>query len=257
MDNRKIDILCKTAIEAGNRIMKVYHDPSSDFETKKDNSPLTLADKLSHDHITTVLKAEFPDIPIISEEDKELVPYGTRKKYQRFWLIDPLDGTKEFIRKERDFTVNIALIEGNTPILGIVYAPAREWLYIGDKDGARKVCDGKTTQLPSVNTAEITAVRSKSHANEAEEVILNKYQATKSTSMGSSLKFCLVAEGEADIYYRAGPTWEWDSAAAHAVVLAAGGMIYEGDTEDNELKYNKETLLNSQGFLCLGRKFNL
>jgi 3'(2'), 5'-bisphosphate nucleotidase len=257
MNSRQIDILCKTAVEAGDLIMEVYNDPNADFETKQDNSPLTLADKLSHDHITTVLKAEFPDIPIISEEDKELVPYDTRKEYRRFWLIDPLDGTKEFIRKERDFTVNIALIEGNTPILGIVYAPARKWLYIGGKDGARKVCDGKTTLLPSVSTTEVTAVRSKSHAKEAEEVLLNKYKATKSTSMGSSLKFCLVAEGEADIYYRAGLTWEWDSAAAHAVVLAAGGMVYEGDTEDNELKYNKETLLNSQGFLCLGRKFNL
>ena len=111
-------------------------------------------------------------------------------------------------------------------------------------------------KLPCKISEEVTAVRSKSHASESEDVILKKYNATKSTSMGSSLKFCLVAEGEADIYYRAGPTWEWDSAAAHAIVLAAGGVVYEGNSENKELKYNKETLLNDQGFLCLETRFN-
>jgi 3'(2'), 5'-bisphosphate nucleotidase len=257
METTQIDYLCRTAVEAGEKIMHIFNAPEMDFETKKDNSPLTVADKLSHEHIIAALKSEFPDIPIISEEDKELLAYDVRKKYQRFWLIDPLDGTKEFIRKEQDFTVNIALIENRVPILGVVYAPARKWLYIGDKDGARKINGDITTNLPAVTNNEITAVRSKSHASEAEEVILKKYNATKSTSMGSSLKFCLVAEGEADIYYRAGPTWEWDSAAAHAIVLASGGNVFEGNTENSELKYNKETLLNDQGFLCLGRKFNL
>jgi 3'(2'), 5'-bisphosphate nucleotidase len=257
VEQQQINDLCKTAIEAGEKIMQVFNTPETAFETKADNSPLTVADKLSHEHITAALQAMFPDIPVISEEDKSLVEFDIRKDYQRFWLIDPLDGTKEFIRKERDFTVNIALIENHVPVLGIVYAPAREWLYVGDKNGARKICGDCSKKLPSSTCPEVTAVRSKSHSSDAEEVILEKYNATKSTSMGSSLKFCLVAEGEADIYYRAGPTWEWDSAAAHAIVLAAGGVVYEGNSEESELKYNKKTLLNDKGFLCLGKKFNV
>lgn len=251
-----IENLCDAAIEAGEKIMQIYSNPEIDFELKGDDSPLTIADKLSHEHIISVLNSLFPDIPVISEEDKELVEYETRKTYHRFWLVDPLDGTKEFIRKEKDFTVNIALIEDRKPVFGVVYAPARKWLYVGDETGALKIAESAMEKLPCKVSSEITAVRSKSHASESEEEILHKYNATKSVSMGSSLKFCLVAEGEADIYYRAGPTWEWDSAAAHAIVLAAGGTVYESCNEDKELTYNKETLLNDQGFLCLGKRFN-
>ncbi|MBI9098171.1 MAG: 3'(2'),5'-bisphosphate nucleotidase CysQ, partial [Spirochaetaceae bacterium] len=193
---------------------------------------------------------------VISEEDNNEIPYEDRKDWDMFWLVDPLDGTKEFIKREQDFTVNIALVEKGIPIWGVVLAPARNWLYCGGTlEQTCKVEPGKSPVLlpfsGSLNRETVVAVRSKSHAKPEEDVVLKKYGVTDTVSMGSSLKFCLVAEGTADLYFRAGPTWEWDTAAAHAVVLGADCDV----TDDNKpLVYNKPSLKNDNGFLCVRNK---
>jgi len=245
--------LKELAREAGSAIMDVFY--SSDFgeEIKGDNSPLTKADTASHQIITPALKKRFPQIPVISEEDSSSVSYEEREKWNLFWLVDPLDGTKEFIKRDKDFTVNIALVKEGQPVWGVVYAPARGWLYWGGpKEGAYKQGENDTPEkMPfaaALDRETVIAVRSKSHAKPDEEIVLKKYGVSDTVSMGSSLKFCLVAEGEADLYYRAGPTWEWDTAAAHAVVSGSGCKIYDGD---ELLQYNKPTLKNDRGFLCI------
>ncbi len=252
---RKIDIniISQIAKQAGMRILSIYHD--SDFSKvvnfKEDNSPLTLADKAAHDVIVEGLEKHYPDIPIISEEGSEIA-YETRKSWARHWLVDPLDGTKEFINRNGEFTVNIALIENGKPILGVIYVPVKDTLYEGEvENGATKTVDGKTTNLVVNNkVGSRIAVRSKSHASEEEESVLNSYDVVDSISVGSSLKFCMVAEGKADIYYRHGPTMEWDTAAGQGIVEAAGGKVFQ-KTGDAVFTYNKENLLNSS-FLCIG-----
>lgn len=249
-----IDKIKNISIEAGNAIMEIYNSTDFGIELKTDNSPLTLADKSSHEVIVKRLKEEFPEIPILSEEGKD-IPYDKRKEWQKFWLVDPLDGTKEFIKKNGEFTVNIALIENNKPVLGVIYAPAlREnnnsnikensfpgVLYYGDKkNGAYKSTANGEFEKIHVRSDDnkVIAVKSRSHSSEDENKILEKYGVTDSISVGSSLKFCMVAEGKAQIYYRHGPTNEWDVGAGHAIVEAAGGKV-EG------LYYNKEKILNS------------
>ena len=188
---------------------------------------------------------------ILSEEMKH-ADYSTRKDWDEFWLIDPLDGTKEFINRNGEFTVNIALIKNKKPIAGVVYVPVTDTVYYGDAENAYKIVNGVYSELKVGDRRyDRIAVRSKSHASIEEEAVLNHYATTKNISVGSSLKFCMVAEGRADVYYRHGPTMEWDTAAGQAVVEAAGGKVYIGANEEEEFKYNKESLLNS-GFLCLG-----
>jgi len=247
--------LTAIAKDAGKAILDIYHDAnfSQVVDFKADDSPLTLADKAAHEVIVEALAKLTPQIPIISEEGKDIT-YDTRKDWELFWLVDPLDGTKEFIKRNGEFTVNIALIKQHTPVLGVIYVPVKDVLYTGNvaNQTAAKTEGSQTAPLQvNNNTENLIAVRSRSHANEAEEALLKEYGVTDSISVGSSLKFCMVAEGKADIYYRHGPTMEWDTAAGHAIVVAAGGKVY-ANTSNEPFTYNKEVLLNGS-FLVLGR----
>jgi 3'(2'), 5'-bisphosphate nucleotidase len=244
----QIDIqdIVTIAKEAGNAIMQVY---KQDFEVeyKQDSSPLTLADKKANDIIEDGLNQLSVSFPILSEEGKE-TPYKDRKHWEYFWLVDPLDGTKEFVKKNGEFTVNIALIYKDTPVLGVVYAPALDVCYWAKQDeGAFK--DGQKLPLKTVdqrNTYKIVA--SRSHMSEETKDFIDAIETDKEKeliSIGSSLKICLVAEGEADIYPRLGSTMEWDTGAAHAIVNEAGMHLVKllHDSKYSHL-YNKETLLN-------------
>lgn len=248
-----IDTISQIAKNAGEEILRIYHDAnfSKVVDFKNDNSPLTLADKAAHDVITNELEKAYPGIPIISEEGEEIA-YEKRKHWPVFWLVDPLDGTKEFINRNGEFTVNIALIEHKKPVLGVIFVPVKNALYEGKVNfGARKIENGRETKLKvSHRQKQRTAVRSKSHASVEEEAVLKKYDVVDGIAVGSSLKFCMVAEGNADIYYRHGPTMEWDTAAGQAIVEAAGGQVFK-NTGKELFSYNKRSLLNSS-FLCLG-----
>jgi 3'(2'), 5'-bisphosphate nucleotidase len=231
---------------AGQAIMCVY---SKDFavEYKHDKSPLTEADKIANEIICENLTKLYPQTPIISEENKE-IPYEVRKNYEYFWLIDPLDGTKEFINKNGEFTVNIALICNGEPKLGVVYAPAIDLMYYAKRgDGAFKIADNITTRLTlNRNDGRFVVVASKSHNTPETQDFIQHIKTDKQIefiSMGSSIKLCLVASGEADIYPRLAPTMEWDTAAADAIVRECGKMSVDFGTNE-PLKYNKENMLN-------------
>ncbi len=230
---------------AGEAIMKVY---SRDFkvEYKDDSSPLTEADKASHEVIDAALRKLAPGIPVVSEEGAD-IPWAERSSYKSFWLVDPLDGTKEFIKRNGEFTVNIALIEGNAPVLGVIYVPAKGQLYYGSRTaGAYRQARGEEavrierSLIPK--DSPVRAVVSRSHPSPEVQGFLKAYNVTNSVEAGSSLKFCLVAEDKADIYPRLGPTWEWDSAAGHAIAEAAGCLVTMPD--GSPLTYNKESLKN-------------
>lgn len=242
----------KIALDAGNAIMNIYDDAnlSSVVDHKADDSPLTLADQASHKVIQAGLETIEPKFPILSEEGKS-ISYEERKIWDTFWLVDPLDGTKEFIKRNGQFTVNIALIKDGYPIMGVIYVPAQEVFYVGSELGAFKTENGKEQPITVNNSKDNrVAVRSASHASPEEDELLNQYKVTESISKGSSLKFCMVAEGKADIYYRHGPTMEWDTAAGQAVLEAAGGSVSRIDS-DQRFYYNRENLLNPS-FLCKG-----
>ncbi|MBT8136061.1 MAG: 3'(2'),5'-bisphosphate nucleotidase CysQ [Gammaproteobacteria bacterium] len=241
----------RIARAAGAAIMEVYAR-DFDVEVKDDKSPLTEADLAAHRVIAAGLTALEPALPVLSEESG--VPdYAERTQWQSYWLVDPLDGTKEFIKRNGEFTVNIALISDHEPILGVVYAPARELEYYGtSNDGAWKIAaDGKPGRI-SVGAGDGPAriVGSRSHRGASLDAFLENVGDYEMVPMGSSLKFCVVAEGGADIYPRLGPTNEWDTAAAHAVLTAAGGDVVQLDGQS--LRYNaKEPLLNPY-FLAIG-----
>ena len=247
----RIEDIITIAIEAGNKIMDIYEneDFSKTIDFKSDDSPLTIADKAAHEIIEKGLLNLGIGYPILSEEGTH-DSYDVRKKWTSFWCVDPLDGTKEFIKKNGQFTVNIALIVDNNPVLGVVYAPALETVYVGEKGkGALKIRKGaKEVIQVNMKTRDRVAVQSRSHASEDEAKLLQSYNVVDTISVGSSLKFCMVAEGKADIYYRFNPTMEWDTAAGQAVVEAAGGKVLDGD---NPFQYNKEVLKNGS-FLCVG-----
>ena len=262
----------QAAIAAGNAINEVYHSEDFGVEYKSDKSPLTLADQKSHEIIMNVL-TEF-DFPILSEEGKD-TPFAQRKDWERFWVVDPLDGTKEFIKRNGEFTVNIALVEHSRPVLGTIFVPDRNTLYFAGQDfGAYKLQDGpfnemleeqadskkavhafldqiigQSTRLPVMDPqrASLTIVGSRSHKTaELEAYVEEKRKAVGDVefiSAGSSLKICLVAEGKADLYPRLGPTMEWDTAAGHAIAEYAGASVYQHDTL-KPLIYNKEDLHN-------------
>jgi len=233
------------AKEAGHAIMQIY---AQDFEVeyKQDNSPLTLADQTANDIIETGLNQLPVNLPILSEEGKH-TPYEERKYWEYFWLVDPLDGTKEFVKKNGEFTVNIALIHKDTPVLGVVYAPALDICYWAKKNqGAFK--DGQRLPLKTEGQrSTYKIVASRSHMSDDTQAFIDAIDTNKEKeliSIGSSLKICLVAEGEADIYPRLGPTMEWDTGAAHAVVDESGGQLLDFGV-NMPLKYNlKESLLN-------------
>ena len=248
-----MEVIRQIAWQAGKEVLSIYNDAdfSKVVDFKNDNSPLTLADKASHEVIEKGLKETYPELPVISEEGREIT-YEERRDWPYFWLVDPLDGTKEFMNRNGEFTVNIALIKNRKPVLGIVYAPVTNALYEGlVGEYARKIQNGQIQHLHVNNKNDNrTAVRSKSHPSKEEEEVLKRYGVVDSIAVGSSLKFCMVAEGKADIYYRHGPTMEWDTAAGQAVLEAAGGRVCK-NTGDEIFTYNKERLLNGS-FLCLG-----
>lgn len=232
---------------AGSSVMDVYSRPFS-VKYKEDSSPLTEADSSSHRVIADGLPAIAPGVPVISEEG-EGVPFEARRGFERFWLVDPLDGTKEFIRRNGEFTVNIALIEDGAPVMGVVYAPACGLLYYAEKGGGafREKAGGPPERIRSgLPGAGVRAVVSRSHPDAHVEAFLRGYDVSSRVEAGSSLKFCIVAEGRADLYPRFGETWEWDTAAGHAVAAEAGAAVTLPD--GSPLLYNKESLKNP-GFI--------
>lgn len=227
--------------EAGAAIMDIYQQEDFAAQLKADASPVTAADLAAHHVLLAALTPLLPDCPVVSEEDEASLRH--RLATGRFWLIDPLDGTKEFLARNGEFTVNIALIENGCPILGVVYAPAIDALYWGGKTlGAWRKANGNTVAI-SVAAADVCrVVASKSHLNDATRNFINSLGKHELVQAGSSLKLCRVAEGSADIYPRLAPTCEWDTAAAHAVVEGAGGLVV--DTQGNTLVYGKTDVLN-------------
>jgi 3'(2'), 5'-bisphosphate nucleotidase len=249
-----IERLLKIAVDAGQAILTVYNNPEEAglVKLKTDESPLTLADEASHLIIEQGLQALTPDIPILSEEGAD-IPYEVRRHWPAFWCVDPLDGTKEFISRNGEFTVNVALIRGQEPVLGVIYVPVTGTLYYGGAGmGCFKRTDhGQTSPIRvDADAPEWVAVGSRSHAAPEEAAVLSRYPIVRSITAGSSLKFCLVAEGKAHLYYRHGPTMEWDTAAGQALVTAAGGLMAMPDGAP--FVYNKPVLRNG-GFLCKAR----
>lgn len=254
-------IAIRAALDAGKAIMDVYTDPSADFqiEKKADNSPLTIADKNANKIITGILSVT--SFPILSEEGKE-VPFKTRSKWDTLWIVDPLDGTKEFIKRNGEFTVNIALVKKGVPVMGVIYVPVRKELYFASQEaGAYKITGIDSTVQPSMEEIQAKAIRlpqlmghqgvvvvaSRSHQTEETTAFIENLrkqgQPVTLISSGSSLKICLVADGSADVYPRFAPTMEWDTAAGHAIAKAAGCDIFHIDGK-TPLQYNKEDLHN-------------
>ena len=250
LDKIDIDQIMAIAEQAGKATLEIYHREFI-VEEKKDRSPITEADKKSNEIIIEGLHKHYPKIPYISEETKQ-IPYKERRSWEQFWLIDPLDGTKEFIKKNGEFTINIALIEDQAPVLGVIYVPVHDIFYYAQKNlGSFKMnsdASHKSISASIMTTKEkLVVVGSRSHGGEALNAYIEKqkeeFNEVELLTSGSSLKFCLVAEGKADVYPRTGPTYEWDTAAGHAIVLESGKAVYEMES-GKPLLYNKENLLN-------------
>jgi 3'(2'), 5'-bisphosphate nucleotidase len=243
LNNIDIDIIKDIAYEASDAIIKIYE---KDFkvEYKDDKSPLTQADLEANNIICTRLKEYYSNIPILSEENIE-IPYKERINWEYYWCIDPIDGTKEFIKRNGEFTINIALIKKGIPVLGVVLSPTTNDIYYAKKGfGAFK--NDILLPIDQINKKEFLIVTSKSHLTEETLKYINTLQTKKKKkiiSIGSSLKICLIAEGVADIYPRFAPTKEWDTAAAHAIVLESGKNIFHAQNND-QLQYNKRNLIN-------------
>jgi 3'(2'), 5'-bisphosphate nucleotidase len=255
-----IDTAIQAALSGGKEILSVYSSEIA-VEMKEDRSPLTLADKNAH--LAIMKHLDGTGIPVLSEEGKE-IPYEVRNTWKRFWMVDPLDGTKEFIKRNGEFTVNIALIENGVPIAGIIYVPVRKELYVGiegeaafkvenletdAKDMTWSLMKSKGKKLPVDKTDRpFMVVGSRSHMSPETEEFIDGLKATHGdvdiVSMGSSLKICLVAEGVADVYPRFAPTMEWDTAAGHGIALGAGCQVID-HTNQAAMRYNKENLLNN------------
>jgi 3'(2'), 5'-bisphosphate nucleotidase len=244
--------LLTLARRAGAAIIEVYRQPL-DVMRKADESPLTIADLRSHQLIVTGLAELTPELPILSEESGD-VPYATRASWQCYWLVDPLDGTKEFLKRNDEFTVNIALIDNHAPVLGVVYVPAKAAIYWGGAGvGAFRQTQGHAVESIHVRThasSPLRVVGSRSHGSDELTKALPRLGPHEFVAVGSSLKFCSIAAGQADVYPRFGPTSEWDTAAAQAVVEGAGGAVL--DQEGQPLRYNtKDSLLNPR-FVAFG-----
>ncbi len=240
---RHLDAVVAIAAAAGVRILEIYRR-AIEVAHKADGSPLTQADRAAHDLISAQLGALTPDIPILSEESTD-VPAAVRAAWRRLWLVDPLDGTKEFINRNGEFTVNIALIEDGHSVLGVVHVPVSGVTYLACRGrGAFKETGGVRQPITAraYRGGRATVVASRSHAGPETAAFLKSVGDPEVVSMGSALKLCLVADGTADVYPRLGPTMEWDTAAAQCVVEAAGGRVT--DTERRPLAYNKTSLLN-------------
>ena len=263
MDKNVLLVAIRAALQAGARIMDVYTDPNADFEIEKkaDNSPLTIADRKAHEVIASTLSVT--PYPILSGEGKK-IPVEERQSWNELWIVDPLDGTKEFIKRNGEFTVNIAYVKNGTPEAGVIYIPVKKELYFADKEfGAYKVSEisslaedmtldklmAQGVRLPYATGSErpFTIVASRSHLSPETEAYIEemkqKHSRIEIASKGSSLKLCLIAEGKADVYPRFAPTMEWDTAAGHAIIRATGKEVWQADTR-RPLQYNKTDLLN-------------
>ncbi|MDN3204659.1 3'(2'),5'-bisphosphate nucleotidase CysQ [Algoriphagus sediminis] len=243
------DLAKEASLAAGAEILKIYNSLDFGVESKSDDSPLTKADKAAHQVIVEALSKT--NFPILSEEGRD-ISYEERKSYDYFWMVDPLDGTKEFIKKNGEFTVNIALIKKDKPVMGVVYAPVLDWLYWGNEsDGALKSEKGSVPVKLEIKDSDSinTIVASRSHLSQETKEFIDQYQDAEVISMGSSLKLMLVAEGKAQVYPRFAPTMEWDTAAAHGIINAIGGKVNRYPDGSESLIYNKEDLLNPW-FIC-------
>ena len=241
------EIVYKSAIPA----MEIY---ARDFkvEYKDDKSPLTEADKAVNEIILSELEKEYPEIPIISEESK-LTSFSDRSKWDKCFIIDPIDGTKEFIKKNDEFTINLAYCEDEKVVMGVVYAPALKLMYYCDDKKAYREIDGNIETLPCESNEDFTILKSRSHMNKETEDYIHSLECDfKLIEAGSSLKFCLIAQGSGHLYPRFGPTMEWDTAAAQAILEKAGGEVVRVDT-NMPLTYNKENLKNPH-FIARVRK---
>jgi 3'(2'), 5'-bisphosphate nucleotidase len=247
IDNFVIKQLIDVVYCAGEEIIKIYDSDDFDISIKTDHSPLTKADVASNNIITKALhkiKLNNSFLPVISEESKN-ISYEERKSFNYYWLVDPLDGTKEFIKRNGEFTVNIALMENNFPIFGIIYAPVSRQIYYGAKgNGSFRISGDLREQIKvsQTNSKPLSIVKSRSHSSEAEDKFYSNFNIGEINAIGSSLKFCLIAEGKSDLYFRSGPTMEWDTAAGQAIVESAGGVVV---SEGKRMEYNKESLKNS------------
>lgn len=259
--------LLQMAQQAGQAILDIYHQPEAvQVSLKADQSPLTAADAASHTIIVQALTAFTPGIPVLSEEGSDIA-YEVRRHWPLFWCVDPLDGTKEFIKRNGEFTVNIALVQGHAPVLGVIYQPVEQRLWIGgqgmgafrwhsESGGSEILQVQKREHVKSDNSEasqvqrrehEVVAVGSRTHSAPEEAAVQARYGVTTFIAAGSALKFCLVADGSAQLYYRHGPTMEWDTAAGQAIVEAAGGSLTTPDGQP--FLYNKPDLRNGS-FIC-------
>ncbi|NQY59683.1 3'(2'),5'-bisphosphate nucleotidase CysQ [Cognatishimia sp.] len=243
------EVMRKLAIEAGAKIMEIYESDDFDVELKSDDSPVTVADQAADALISAGLTAAFPDVALVTEEQSD----SHDQDVDTFLIVDPLDGTKEFINRRGDFTVNIAYVENGVPTRGVVFAPARARMFFTLADGSavEEVGDFDLTTIGETRAIHVSEadnnalmiVASKSHRDQATDDYINKYAVKDSKSAGSSLKFCLVATGEADLYPRVGRTMEWDTAAGHAVLAGAGGQVVRYE-DHSPLVYGKDGFAN-------------
>lgn len=246
-----LPIALKAAEEASKEILDVYNSGDFQAELKDDNSPLTIADKRAHAKITSILQET--SLPILSEEGS-IIPYSIRKNWEYFWMVDPLDGTKEFVKRNGEFTVNIALIHRQIPVLGVVAIPVLGEIYYGASTmGAFLQMNHQEIRLvrrqsADLKTPGIRVVASRSHMSDETKRYIDQLVSPTLLSSGSSIKFMLLVNGRADVYPRFVPTMEWDTAASHAIVNCVGLKILQTD-ESREISYNKENLLNPS-FIC-------
>lgn len=257
LDHQQRQTLLHGVEEAGHQVLVIYQQDFS-VETKADDSPLTEADLVANRFLTVMLQELTPEIPILSEESG-MVPYETRRGWERYWLIDPIDGTKEFVKKNGEFTLNVALVENGVPVFGIVHAPVLATTWWGQQgEGAWKLHGSRNEAIrvralpEDPEQSPWKVVGSRSHGAAAFQAFRSRLPRHECVSMGSSLKLCLVAEGEADLYPRLAPTSEWDTAAAHAVVTAAGGEVLDVTTLE-PLRYNCQASVINPHFIVCGQ----
>jgi 3'(2'), 5'-bisphosphate nucleotidase len=250
LDYQKLtEVMRRLALEAGDKIMEIYNSDSFEVKVKSDESPVTEADEAADALISAGLRAAFPDVLLVTEEQSD----SHSQSADTFLIVDPLDGTKEFVHRRGDFTVNIAYVENGVPTRGVVYAPARNRMFYTLADGSAveetgvlakdQIGETAPIRVSDADNAALLVVASKSHRDQATDDYINKYNVADSKSAGSSLKFCLVATGEADIYPRVGRTMEWDTAAGHAVLHGAGGKVVRFD-DHSALTYGKADYAN-------------
>ncbi len=247
--DKLVTVFRRLALEAGDKIMEIYEADDFDVKVKSDESPVTEADEAADALISAGLRADFPDVTLITEEQAA----SHQLRAGTFLIVDPLDGTKEFINRRGDFTVNIALVEDGVPTRGVVYAPAKARMFFTRADGSAveetgpfdklKLGDLREIRVSEPDNTALMVVASKSHRDQATDDYISKYAVKDMKSAGSSLKFCLLATGEADLYPRVGRTMEWDTAAGHAVLQGAGGLVVRFDTHE-PLTYGKEDYAN-------------